>query len=82
VVHIKVSQARSRLAEVVENAQTEPIVIDRFGRPSAVLLGIDLYERLRVALEELEDIAAFDSALEEPGDNIPWDRVKSDLGWD
>jgi len=34
-----------------------------------------------VALEDSEDIAAFDEAMAEEGDNIPWDIVKADLGW-
>jgi hypothetical protein len=33
------------------------------------------------ALEDVEDIAAFDEALAEEGDAIPWDQVKADLGW-
>jgi hypothetical protein len=33
------------------------------------------------ALEESQDIAAFDAALAEAGDNIPWEQVKTDLGW-
>mgnify|MGYP006054963117 FL=1 len=34
------------------------------------------------ALEDAEDVAAFDSAMEEEGPNIPWEEVKADLGWD
>lgn len=33
------------------------------------------------ALEEVEDIAAFDAAMAEEGENIPWVQVKADLGW-
>lgn len=33
------------------------------------------------ALEDAEDIAAFDEAMADEGDNIPWEQVKSDLGW-
>jgi hypothetical protein len=32
-------------------------------------------------LEELEDIAAFDKAMEDKSDGIPWDQVKKDLGF-
>ncbi|MCU4187276.1 hypothetical protein K6U06_23135 [Acidiferrimicrobium sp. IK] len=28
-----------------------------------------------------EDVAAFDAAMAEEGDSIPWDQVKADLGW-
>jgi hypothetical protein len=31
-------------------------------------------------LEELDDIAAFDEAVNAPSAAIPWDQVKKDLG--
>lgn len=33
------------------------------------------------AAEEVNDIAAFDTAMAEEGPNIPWEQVKADLGW-
>ena len=33
------------------------------------------------ALAELEDIRAFDDAMAEDGENIPWEQVKAELGW-
>ena len=39
------------------------------------------YERMMDALEDAEDVAAFDAAMAEEGPNIPWAQVKSDLGW-
>ncbi len=33
------------------------------------------------AMEELEDVTAFDEALTEEGSNISWDQAKDDLGW-
>jgi antitoxin Phd len=33
------------------------------------------------ALEDAEDVAAFDEAMAEEGESIPWDQVKVDLGW-
>jgi prevent-host-death family protein len=79
---VKVSEARDRLADVLERARTEPVVLERHGRPAAVLVSPAMYERFVEALEELEDLASFDAALTEAGANIPWDRVKADLGWD
>jgi len=40
------------------------------------------YEEMMDALEEMEDVAAFDAAIAEEGPNIPWEEVKADLGWD
>jgi hypothetical protein len=39
------------------------------------------YEELLEAEEELEDVEAFDAAMAEAGDAIPWEQVKVDLGW-
>ncbi len=34
------------------------------------------------AADELDDVALFDAAMAEDGDNIPWDKVMADLlGW-
>ena len=33
------------------------------------------------ALEDAEDVAAFDEAMADEGPNIPWSQVKADLGW-
>jgi hypothetical protein len=33
------------------------------------------------AIEDQDDIAAFDKAVLEEGPNIPWEEVKADLGW-
>ena len=34
------------------------------------------------ALEDAEDVAAFDAAMAEEGPNVPWEQVKKDLGWE
>ena len=60
---------------------SEAVVLERYGRPAAVLVSIERYEQLLDALEEAEDITAFDAAMTEAGDNIPWEQVKADLGW-
>ncbi|MGH9074698.1 MAG: prevent-host-death family protein, partial [Acidimicrobiales bacterium] len=59
----------------------EAVILERYGRPAAVLISTERYELLLEALEEVEDVAAFDAAMAEEGDNIPWEQVKADLGW-
>lgn len=81
VAKIAVTEARERLSEVVELAQEEAVFLERYGQLAAVLVSPARYEQLMEALEESEDIAAFDAAMSEEGDNIPWDQVKADLGW-
>ena len=78
---MNVSEAREKLAEAIDAAQSEAVVLERYGRPAAVLVSMERYEQLLDALEEAEDIRAFDAAMAEEGDNIPWDQVKADLGW-
>ncbi len=75
------STARQSLPEAVELARTEAVCLERYGRPAAVLVSPEQYEKLTAALEDAEDVAAFDAAMSEEGPNIPWDQVKADLGW-
>jgi PHD/YefM family antitoxin component YafN of YafNO toxin-antitoxin module len=78
---MKVSAARDHLAEAVEKARTEAVFLERYGQPAGVLVSPERYERLVAALEEAEDIDAFDEAMAEAGPNVPWEQVKADLGW-
>ncbi len=78
---ITVSEAREKLAEVVETAQSEAVFLERYGKLAAVLVSPERYEELMEALEDAEDAEAFDAAMAEEGANIPWEQVKADLGW-
>jgi antitoxin Phd len=78
---INISAARENLPEAVELARTEAVILERYGRPAAVLLSPERYEVLMAALEDTEDVLAFDAAMAEEGENIPWEQVKADLGW-
>lgn len=78
---MSVSAARERLPEAVETARTEAVVLERYGRPAAVLVSPERYTAMLEALEEAEDVAAFDDALQEEGANLPWEQAKIDLGW-
>jgi len=78
---MNISTARERLPEAVELAHSEAVFLERYGRRAAVLMSPERYDELMEALEESEDVAAFDSAMAEEGSNIPWDQVKADLGW-
>lgn len=77
-----VSEARERLSDAVETARTEPVFLERYGQPAAVLVSPERYEELLEAFEDNEDEAAFDAAMAEEGPNIPWEQVKADLGWE
>ncbi len=79
---LNISDARDHLPAAVATAQTEAVFLHRRGRPAGVLVSPERYEQLMAALEEVEDIQAFDAAIAEEGANIPWDQVKADLGWE
>jgi len=78
---VSAADARKNFADVVARAQEEAVFIDRRGEPAAVVISPEQYDRMMTALEDAEDLAAFDAAMAEEGDNIPWDQVKADLGW-
>ncbi len=82
MVTINISAARDKLPDAVERARSEPVLLERYGRPAAVLISTEHYARLMAALEEAEDVEAFDAAMTEEGPNIPWEDVKADLGWE
>lgn len=78
---VAVSDARSRLAEIIDEARRsrEPVYVTRRGRRVAVIVDADLYDQL---IEEAED--ALDRrelvAARDEDDYVPWDEVKADLG--
>jgi len=78
---MNISAARESLPDAIELARTEAVVLERYGRPAAVLISPEQYEKLVAALEDAEDVAAYDAAMSEAGPNIPWEQVKADLGW-
>jgi PHD/YefM family antitoxin component YafN of YafNO toxin-antitoxin module len=78
---ISVSKAREKLAEVVEMSQSEPVVLEHYGNRAAVVVSPALYDEMLDAFEESQDVVAFDVAIAEEGNNIPWEQVKIDLGW-
>jgi antitoxin Phd len=77
-----ISAARQNLPDAVDQARTEPVVLERYGRAAAVLVSPEHYAQLVAALEDAEDAEAFDAAIAEEGTNIPWEQAKADLGWE
>lgn len=78
---VPVSAARDQLPAVVDQAQTQAVTLLRHGKPVAVVVSPERYDELLQAEEDLEDVEAFDAAMAEAGDAIPWEQVKVDLGW-
>lgn len=81
MTEVAVSQARQRLAELIDTARRtgEPVRVTRRGRPVAVIIDPDEYGRLVAEAEDALDRAELKAARDED-DYIPWDEVKADLG--
>jgi len=84
MVDISVSSARSRLADVIDDARVHhaPVFLTRRGRRVAAVIDAEDLERLIEAAEDLEDVKAAEAARAEVAEHgtIPWDEVKADLG--
>ena len=78
---ISISEARENLAETIRRAKKNPIRITTHGEAQVVMLDASTYEQMINDLEDLDDIAAFDSANIESAAGIPWEQVKKDLGF-
>ena len=78
---ISVTEARGQLPEVVDRSRTEAVLLERRGTVVAVVVSPEFYQRALDALEDAEDVTAFDAAMAEEGPDLPWVQVKADLGW-
>ena len=78
---VAVSEARNRLADVVEACRRsgEPVSVTRRGRRVAVILDSDAFDRLVDAADDADDRRELAAARAE-NDYVPWDEVKSALG--
>ena len=77
---MSVTEARENFSEAIATSAVEAVFIQKHGENAAVLISPERYEQLMDALEEIEDVIAIKTALEDPNPNIPWDEVKRELG--
>ncbi len=77
---LAVSEARNRLAEVIEECRRsgEPVSVTRRGRRVAVILDSDAFDRLVDIADNIEDRRELEAARAED-DYVPWDEVKAAL---
>lgn len=78
---VAVSEARNRLAEVIEESRRsgEPISVTRRGRRVAVILDSGAFDRLVESADEAADRRELTAARTDD-DYVPWDEVKAALG--
>ena len=64
MLHVSTSEVKQRLGQYITRAMSEPIVIEKSGRPAVVMLSIAEYERLQ-ALDDAYWGGKAKQALEE-----------------
>ena len=85
-VALSVSEARKKLAEIIDRARAEhtPIYLARRGRRVAAVIDADDLDAILELAEDMADIRAAEAARAEmrtTGETpIPWEQVKADLG--
>lgn len=78
---VAVSDARNRLAEVIEESRHsgEPVSVTRRGRRVAVIIDADAFDHLVETADNVDDRRDLDAARTDD-DYVPWDEVKAMLG--
>ena len=82
MARMAVSQLRENLQSFIELAQSEAVIIEKHGSPTAVLISYERYDELMNALEDQEDLRRIEEIEKDIAVNgtIPWEDVKRDLG--
>lgn len=78
-----VSEARAKINEVIQLAQTEAVEILKHGKPAATIVDSKKYEELLDYIEDLEDrLAILESKMDPNEDLKSWEEVRKELGWE
>ncbi len=81
---MSISEARGRLASIIDDARHEPVYLTRRNKRVAAVVDADVLDRLLEAAEDLDDLIAYDAAIAESkrigGENVQWDDLKRELG--
>lgn len=79
----RISEARGEFSDLVNRAAYghERVMLTRHGKPIAAIISKEDLEYLE-ALEDRDDLEAARAALADPEnqEEIPWEKVKADLG--
>jgi antitoxin StbD len=73
------NDARTHWAEILDQVRDEPVHIERRGREVAVVVSPAFFARAVAALEDIEDVAAAETALEDE-ELVSHEQLMRDLG--
>lgn len=76
---VPISEAKGHLSELAERSHDRDVVLLRHGKPHAVMVGYDRYERL---IEDFQDALDRLSIHERDHDTVSFDKVAEELGLD
>jgi prevent-host-death family protein len=81
---VSLTEARTRLSELVQHAEDDPVYLVRQNRPVGVLVSSSAFEDLLGRLEELEDLVCASGHRRSTDgrpteERIPWEKVKVEL---
>jgi len=71
---------RSRIGEAMDTAQREPVTVTHRGRPRAVLVSAEFYERAMTAVEDIEDLAAVAASRDDTEPTVTLAELRAELG--
>ncbi|ROR36838.1 prevent-host-death family protein [Curtobacterium sp. JUb34] len=81
---MSISEARGRLASIIDDARHEPVYLTRRNKRVAAVVDADVLDRLLEAAEDLDDLQALEDARIENerlgGENVQWEDLKRELG--
>lgn len=81
---MSISEARGRLASIIDDARHEPVYLTRRNKRVAAVVDADVLDRLLEAAEDLDDLQALEDARIENerlgGKNVQWEDLKRELG--
>ena len=77
---LSISELRADISRAVKSTKKSPVAILKHGEEVAYLISPSMYEKMLEALESMDDIAAYNKAVSEGDEFIPWDQALKDLG--
>ncbi len=77
---VPVSQAREAFASIIEEALEKAVVIEKYGKPVAVVIGFEKYEELMDSYQDAEDLKLIKKQKKSKNNIVPWEKVRADLG--